>query len=116
MLAFRKVAAQMWRYARANPRRNNRADLAPYRCTYGSRLQLVLHLDAKRQVFLSAARPEGYPPERELAAIRRDFEVPATARESRKKTGEFYTVCFSWQDGANQARPRPTATQPALPA
>lgn len=93
---FEQIAARMWEYARANPRLNTSAALAPYRQTIGG-LQLVLFINASRRVYLSASRLGAYPSTRELMAIRRDFGAPATAREQRRVVGLHFIVSFTWQ-------------------
>lgn len=93
---FKELAEQMWQYARENPRLNTVEPIAPYQRMFGE-LRLALFMTVSQRVVLSASRLGKWASSKELAAIKRDFEIPNEAKEERREAGQFYVVRFSWQ-------------------
>lgn len=94
-----KTAAEMWQYAVQNPRTNTFDSIDPYRRSLAG-ARVTLYLNATGRVYLSAARPGSYLSGKALATLKRDFNVPATARAERRWVGQNFIVAYTWQHSA----------------
>lgn len=91
-----KIAGEMWQYAAQNPRTNTFDPIDPYRRSLAGG-RVTLYINATGRVYLSAARAGSYLAGKALATIKRDFNVPDTARLERRRVGQNFIVALTWK-------------------
>lgn len=108
---LKKIAAKMRQYATQHPRTSTAADIMPYQVQLAGGLGITLYIDLGHKWHLTLGREGVEPSETELKVVKRDFDIPKDALETRHTVGGWRLIRLRWKQPGKPL----FELQPAIP-